>query len=650
MSTPVTSALQRAIGDAQHALDSHQLSRWLRGSGHLTGGPATPDIGLTVEVPGDAEVLRDGETVAVDEFNNTADVTPDDDRPRWSIISVQSDGSVTATDGEPRTLVGDDDQPAQVRNPAPPLEYPGVCYAAVFVPAGAAEVTADEILDRRLGASIRLGSLLADEIDIGSIEADNAQVVSEPSADTDVVRELERAALDAAKVDKGDSERYESGGDDELTVTGLSGDLADAQDPKTHDNAAHSEDFITGVDTADGTTELGEAIRYVFGNALSVNDLGGGEIEINGSEGGVETIDPNTAVDAEAPTADDSDADNPLAIGVAGNTLANDDNAIAIGNGAEASDSSATALGEGAIASGIGATALGEDAIASGNGATALADSAEATGGSSITLGPNSTASGDRATAVGRLADATGFRSTALGHGADAENENVGTLGVSTNQLGTNDWTVPGDFTVQGSKDFEIDHPSKPETHDLRHGAYEGPVPGGLIYNATVSTDEERISLAGDLPEYVTNGDFGTGWTCHVTASDHFGRGYVDTDEWVLVVEEPGDYEVTIFGERDDEKAVSNGKHRTEKPKGERWNGDPRTYWRDCPHVDPTQYDDVERVEAKFAHTPDCPKEPCPEAHVECRVTFDDGDPVTVDDAEFGEDGDSIVSKARDQR
>ena len=194
MSTPVTSALQRAIGDAQHALDSHQLSRWLRGSGHLSGGPATADTGLTVEVPGDAEVLLDGETVAVDEFNNTADVTPDDDRPRWSIISVQSDGSVVATDGEPRTLVGDDDQPAQVRNPAPPLEYPGVCYAAVFVPAGAVEVTADEILDRRLGASIRLASVVADEIEGGSVLADETVVDSvtlgevltlEPAAEPD---------------------------------------------------------------------------------------------------------------------------------------------------------------------------------------------------------------------------------------------------------------------------------------------------------------------------------------------------------------------------------------------------------------------------------------------------------------------------------
>ena len=173
MSIPATNAIQRDIGDAQHALDSHQLGRWLRGSGHLSGGAATAAGGLTVEVPADAEVLLDGETVAVDEFDNTGDVTASASMPRFSIISVQSDGSVVATDGDARQLVGDDSEPARVRDPAPPLDYPGVCYAAVFVPAGASEVTDDEILDRRLG--VRLASVLADEIEGESVLADEIE-------------------------------------------------------------------------------------------------------------------------------------------------------------------------------------------------------------------------------------------------------------------------------------------------------------------------------------------------------------------------------------------------------------------------------------------------------------------------------------------
>ena len=39
------------------------------------------------------------------------------------------------------------------------------------------------------------------------------------------------------------SSRHEDGGADEISVQGLSGDLADAQDPKSHDNAAHTENF-----------------------------------------------------------------------------------------------------------------------------------------------------------------------------------------------------------------------------------------------------------------------------------------------------------------------------------------------------------------------------------------------------------------------
>ena len=48
------------------------------------------------------------------------------------------------------------------------------------------------------------------------------------------------------------NQRHESGGADELSVTGLSGDLADAQDPK-----AHSETH--GFEGAD---ELATALRY----------------------------------------------------------------------------------------------------------------------------------------------------------------------------------------------------------------------------------------------------------------------------------------------------------------------------------------------------------------------------------------------------
>ena len=425
------------------------------------------------------------------------------------------------------------------------------------------------------------------------------------------------------------------------TVASQSDVDAKADDP--HDNSAHSETFTTADDNVEGFATEGE-------EGTVPTSQGDGTLAMEEAGGERTTVDPNEAVADEEPTADDSDAENPLAIGVAGNALANGDNSVAIGNGTEASAGRATALGVDATASASSATALGRSATASGSSAVALGNNVEASAFFATALGFGSDASGPSATALGRSATASGVSSMALGRDAEALTDDSGTLAVDTDTSGPSDWTVPGDFTVQGSKDFEIDHPSKPDTHDLRHGAYEGPVPGGLVYNATVTADDEVVSLEGHLPEYVTNEDFGTGWTCHVTASDHFGRGYVDSDEWMLVVEKPGDYEVTIFGERDDGRALDNGKHHTEKPKGECWNGEPRAYWRDHPHADLNDYDDVERIEEKFDHTPECDPEPCAEAHVMSRVRFDDGGRVEVGDAEFEQDADELVEAARTQR
>lgn len=405
---------------------------------------------------------------------------------------------------------------------------------------------------------------------------------------------------------------------------------------------------------------------------------GGGDDEVT-------SVEPTEATEGEEPDASGSDA---LAIGVA-SAIATANRSIAVGNDAEASDyesvaigthanatlrsstavgryskardTAATSLGAFAAADGVSSVsignntdaktddsvAVGHSALSSGSEAIAVGHDAEASGLQAVAFGRKTVASDTSAAALGNNTSATKEASTAVGRGGEALNAGEGMLGGDSS-FHANDWRVPGDFSVSGSKNFEIDHPSAPDTHDLKHGAYEGPVPGGLLYNATVTADADRVDLTGHLPEYVTEGDFGRDWTCHVTASDHFGRGYVDAAEWELVVEEPGDYEVTIFGERDDPAALKNGGDRVEKPKGEMWDGTPRNYWRDCPHVDPDNYADVLRVEALFEHTEECSPEPCEEAHVRCRVTFEDGERVDVD-ADYAEDGESIVKKAREQ-
>ena len=59
------------------------------------------------------------------------------------------------------------------------------------------------------------------------------------------------------------------------------------------------------------------------------------------------------------------------------------------------------------------------------------------------------------------------------------------------------------------------------------------------------------------------------------------------------------------------------------KPKGETWNGDPRTYYRDDPRFDADEYDDIFRVRQKFERTAECSPEPCEEAFVEWSVSIE---------------------------
>jgi hypothetical protein len=100
--------------------------------------------------------------------------------------------------------------------------------------------------------------------------------------------------------------RHESGGGDEISVEGLSGLLADAQDPLSHDNAAHTTNYIpdtekasaNGVATLNGSSEIPNdqipdlAITETFTvtNESDLTTLSNAEI---GDVGIVTSTDPN---------------------------------------------------------------------------------------------------------------------------------------------------------------------------------------------------------------------------------------------------------------------------------------------------------------------------------------------------------------------
>lgn len=86
--------------------------------------------------------------------------------------------------------------------------------------------------------SLRHESGGADEINVGGLSGSLADA-QEPTAH---------------------STEHENGGTDEISVEGLSGDLADAQDPKSHDNARHTTNYADDAhdhsSTGEGATDI----------------------------------------------------------------------------------------------------------------------------------------------------------------------------------------------------------------------------------------------------------------------------------------------------------------------------------------------------------------------------------------------------------
>jgi len=139
---------------------------------------------------------------------------------------------------------------------------------------------------------------------------------------------------------------------------------------------------------------------------------------------------------------------------------------------------------------------------------------------------------------------------------------------------------VPGDFTVSGTKNFEIPHP-KPEksaTHVIRHGAVESPTPGDTLYRWKVQATKDNDLVAIDLPDYFIylNKDVQI-W---VTGQGHFGNGYgvlnKETEQLEIHCQYEGEYNVLAIGTRnDDHQSVQEWYIKgVEREVGESWTGE----------------------------------------------------------------------------
>lgn len=236
-------------------------------------------------------------------------------------------------------------------------------------------------------------------------------------------------------------------------------------------------------------------------------------------------------------------------------------------------------LGGGKLPIGIYSEATGSDAIAIGYKAQSL-------GRYSTALGRDTVADSDSSIAIGYHSDAIGLKSIAI-DGSTGANQSI-VIGGNTDAnnyeaklgSGIHNWIVPGKFTVEGTKNFEIPHP-KPEkkaTHRIRHSSVESPTAGDTLYRYEVEASKAGDKIAIDLPDYFVhlNKDVQT----FVTPQGHFGNGYgelnINEERLEIYCELEGKYNVLVIGTRDDDhQSILDWDIKgVEREVGESWTGE----------------------------------------------------------------------------
>ena len=244
---------------------------------------------------------------------------------------------------------------------------------------------------------------------------------------------------------------------------------------------------------------------------------------------------------------------------------------------------SKVAIGDYSMAIGSDAVAIGKFSQARGGSNVALGVGASTDEYYAYALGNSAAAEGICALAIGYTADAKASSTIAIGRYAFAANERQGVLGgAEMQQLTTYDWLIPGNLTVSGTKDFEIQHPhpDKKDTHMLRHGCVESPSAGENLYRFKVTATENNQTVELELPDYFQylnkNVDV---W---VNGHKHFGRSYgeVEGNTLKITCELAGEYKCLVIGTRnDDNLSVQNWDIKgVEREIGESWYGETHAF------------------------------------------------------------------------
>lgn len=224
--------------------------------------------------------------------------------------------------------------------------------------------------------------------------------------------------------------------------------------------------------------------------------------------------------------------------------------------------------------------ALGHSAKATNWDSIAVGYDAKSTGQEGIVVGQQGLGSAVGSVVLGLRSEASGKRSIAIGNRVTVQNENEGVFGGVSDFDTTTKWIVPGNFTVNGTKNFEMPHP-KPEkkaTHRIRHGAVESPTAGDTLYRYKVIATKDSDKQTVDLPDYFIhlNKDI----QIFVSPQGHFGNGYGvlnrETEQIEVHCQYEGEYNILVIGTRnDDHPSVQDWDIKgVEREIGESWTGE----------------------------------------------------------------------------
>jgi hypothetical protein len=332
------------------------------------------------------------------------------------------------------------------------------------------------------------------------------------------------------------------------------------------------DNIVVDTDSTTNNSNLtGVTLTQALNNTLRDDEVKIGNAVISGDAG------INNIAIGKTATIEGSATNDNIVIGSNATTVSGT-GTVVIGKNAE------EGVGNINVVMGNGAKA-GTGLIAATNNSVCLGTNARTDNANTISIGNGAISRGSRSIAIGaESVQATATDSIAIGDGAQATAQGAMSIGfVSTSNANDisigndlNHVKIGGNFTVTGTKNFEIPHPnpSKIETHRIRHACVESPTAGDTLYRFTVVAETDGEIVEVQLPDYFEHLNINTDvW---VNGKNHFGRAYgqIVADKLIVTCELAGEYNALVIGTRNDDAVQDWHIKGAEREIGESWLGE----------------------------------------------------------------------------